>query len=461
MADEYDLLVIGAGAAGSTAASMAAEQGHRVALVERDKLGGTCLNYGCDPTKALLHVARLLHDARDARRFGLRISQAEADWEVVQGYVRRVIETIRGGTRDEAEASLREQGIDLFMGEATFLSPHEVKVGEETLRAARILLATGASPVVPECTGFAEAGYITNEEAVSLPKLPRSLAIVGGGPIGLEFAQLFHRFGVEVTVLEQMPALLGKDDRELADMLCGMLGKEGIRLETSVDLRRVERTEEGKRLTIKPDGKDEEQLEVDEILLATGRRPQYDALQIEKAGIETNEKGLVLSDTLQTSVPHIWAAGDVTRDYPFTHVASEHGKLALRNAFSEKPEPFNHSAIPWATYTDPALAHVGQTEEQLREAGAKYRVGRVSLEKLDRAIAEGETRGLVKLLVDGDGKILGGHILAPGAGEMIAPVVLAMRQGLPASVLAETILPYPTMTEAVRWAAGNLDDEQA
>lgn len=454
---EYDLLVIGAGAAGSTAATTAAEQGLRVALVERDRLGGTCLNYGCDPTKALLHVANLLHHAQHAAHYGLDIPSAEADWDKVQDYVKGVIKTIRGGTHEEAQAQLEEQGIDLFMGVARFTSPHEVAVGEQTFRAKQILLATGTTSAVPKCDGLEETGFITNVEAVSLPKLPQSLAILGGGPVGIEFAQMFHRFGVKVTVLEQASSLLVKEERELADRLCDLLRDEGMRLETDVNLRRAEHTTEGKRLTIKCGDRDEEQLVVEEILVATGRKPRYDDLDIDKAGIKTDEDGIVVSETLCTSVAHIWAAGDVTGDYPFTHVASAQADLVVHNAFDDEPQSWDHRAIPWVTYTDPELAHVGKTEAQLREAGIAYQVGRLDLAELDRAIAEGKTEGMVKLLVGEDGKLLGGHILAPRAGELIAPVVLAMRQGLPASALAETILPYPTLTEAVRWAATQLE----
>jgi pyruvate/2-oxoglutarate dehydrogenase complex dihydrolipoamide dehydrogenase (E3) component len=454
---EYDLLVIGAGAAGSTAASTAAEQGHRVALIERDRLGGTCLNYGCDPTKALLHVAHLLYHAQHSEHYGLDIPSAAANWDRVEGYVKKVVNTIRGGTHEEAKTNIEAQGIDLFMGEAHFVSPHEVAVGDQALRAKRIIIATGSAPVIPECEGVQETGFITNVEAVSLPKLPKSLAIIGGGPIGIEFAQLFHRFGVEVTVLEQAPALLSKDDQELADRLCGLLGNEGIRLETNVDLRRAERASDGKRLTIRCGDKDEEILVVEEVLLATGRKPRYDTLHPDKAGIETNEDGMVVSDTLRTSVAHIWVAGDVARDFPFTHVAAAQANLAIHNAFADEAQAWNRHAIPWVTYTDPELAHVGKTEEELKEEGTAYRVGRLELKKLDRAITEGETEGLVKLLADEKGKLLGGHILAPRAGELIAPVVLAMRQGLDVSALAETILPYPTLTEGVRWAATELE----
>ncbi|MCZ7573243.1 MAG: FAD-dependent oxidoreductase [Ardenticatenaceae bacterium] len=391
MTNDYDLVVIGAGAAGSTAASTAAESGHRVALVERDRLGGTCLNYGCDPTKTLLHVAQRLFHARHGSRYGLRIAAAEADWTAVHTWVGQVLDRIRGGTRIEAHRHIAATGIDLYWAEARFGSPHEVIVGTQTLRAARIIIATGGEARVPPIDGLREVGFLTNIEAVSLAPLPRRLAIVGGGPIGVEFAQLFHRFGVAVTVLEMADHILPKDDRELIDRLAGLLVDEGVRL--------------------------------------------------------------------RTSVAHIWAAGDVTGGYQFTHVAAEQGQLAAHNAFASRPTSFDDRVVPWVTYTDPALAHVGQTEEQLREAGVRYRVARLALNELDRAITTGETDGLVKLLADEEGQLLGGQILAPNAGDLIAPVVLAMHARLPVKVLAETILPYPTMAEGVRWAADKLVGE--
>lgn len=450
---EYDLLVIGAGAAGSTAASTAAADGKRVALVERDKIGGTCLNYGCDPTKTLIYIADLLYKAHHAERFGLRIGEANFDWNSVLSWVQQAQNRIRGGTTEEAAASLAQKGIEVLVGEAAFLSPYELSSAGKVFSASQIIIATGDENIVPPIDGLDDIGYITNVQAVSLPTLPRRLAILGGGAIGMEFAQLFHRFGVEVTVLEHGPVLLDKEDRELADELCSLLSNEGLRLETGVELRRVQRDPEGKCLTIRCSEREEEQLVVDEILLAIGRKPSLSALQLEKAGVETSKKGIVVDATLRTSQPHIWAAGDVTGALQFTHVAYEQGKLAAQNAFAQAPQPFDDHVIPWVTYTNPALSHVGKTEEQLRQDDVEYRVGRMFFKDVERAVAEGKTEGLVKLLVDQQGTILGGHILAEGAGDLLAPIILAMQAGIPVGKLATTIMPYPNMVEGVRWAA--------
>lgn len=451
---EYDLLVIGAGAAGSSAASNAARDGMRIALVERDEIGGTCLNYGCDPTKTMIHIAGLLYQARHADRFGLHTSGAMADWPSVMSWVQQVILRIRGGTSEEAATDLSSRDIEVLTGDATFVSPHELAIGDKIVSAPRIIIATGCQDIVPPIEGLTEVGYITNVQAVSLPSLPQRLAVVGGGAIGIEFAQMFHRFGVEVTVLERSPQLLDKEDRELVDILCTILTNEGVRLETSVELQRVQRDAKGKRLTIRCGDRGEEQLVVDEILLAIGRHPSLESLHLEQAGVKSSRKGIEVDATLRTNVPHIWAAGDVTGGLQFTHVAYEQGKLAAHNAFAQEPQPFDDRVIPWVTFSDPALAHVGQTEEQLREEGVEYKVAHMYFKDVERAISEGATDGLVKLLVDKQGMIRGGHILAPGAGDLLAPVILAMRARLTAEELASIIMPYPTMVEGVRWAAG-------
>ncbi len=450
---EYDLLVIGAGPAGSTAATTAAGGGKRVALIERDKIGGTCLNYGCDPTKTLIYIADLLYKAHHAERFGLRISEASFDWTSVLSWVQQVQNQIRGGTPEEAAAALSQKGIEVLIGEAAFLSPRELSIAGKSVSASRIIIAAGDENIVPPIEGLDDVGYITNVQAISLPTLPRRLAILGGGAIGMEFAQLFHRFGVEVTVMEHGQTLLDKEDRELADTLCKLLTDEGVRLETNVELRRAQHVSSGKCLTIRCGEREEEQLVVDEILLAIGRRPSLASLHLERAGIKISKKGIEVDATLRTSQPHIWAAGDVTGALQFTHVAYEQGKLAAQNAFASDPRPFEGHVIPWVTYTKPALSHVGKTEEQVRQEGADYRVARMFFNDVERSVAEGKTGGLVKLLVDKQGMILGGHILAEEAGDLLAPIILAMQTGATVETLAATIMPYPNMVEGVRWAA--------
>ena len=450
----YDLLVIGGGASGSSALTNLQDRGYKLALVERDKLGGTCLNYGCDPTKALLYIASQLHKAQHAERYGLQIPHAGFDWSAVQKYVQKVINQIRGGTPEEADKNFKDA--DLFKGQARFISSHEVEVNGQRLRAERIIIASGTIATVPPIKGLKDAGFITNVEAVSLAALPKRLAILGGGPIGIEFSQMFRRFGVEVTVLEKAPHVLATEDRDMAEALVSLLSKEGINFKTSVEITQVSRTDSGKRLSLQRENGSQSELVVDEILVAIGRTPALKEMDLEAAGVETTEKGIKVDKNLRTNVPHIWAAGDIASKYQFTHVASEQGKLAGLNAFATSPQAFDDSAIPWGTYTYPNLAHVGRTEEELREAGQEYRVVLHSFKELVRAITDDQTEGMVKLLADPSGKILGGHVLAEQAGELLSPVVVAMKAGLPVSALAHTIQPYPTVAEAVMQAAKQL-----
>ena len=456
MSETYDLLVIGAGAAGGAAARAAVSRGARVIQVERDKIGGTCLNYGCDPTKTLLHIAQELYRARHSEKFGLAIPLSSLEWQQVQAHVRGVVEQMRGGNTKEASKQLCQQGIDFLAGEACFISPREVVVNGQTIAAERIVIATGCQASVPQIEGLREAGFLTNVSAVWLPTLPDRLAIIGGGAIGIEFAQMFQRFGVKVTVIERNAQILEKEERELAAKLHSVLVDEGIELITGVELQRVQKTSAGKKLTYRREPEGERELVVDSILVALGRRPAIEGLDLEKIGVKTTPKGIEVDKTLRTSLPHIWAAGDVVSSYKFTHVASEQGNLAAHNAFAEQPTPFDDRVIPWVTFTDPPLAHVGQTEEELHRANVLYKTARVEFKELERALIMGQTAGLIKLLVDAQGQLLGGHILGARADELLAPLILAMHSRLPIEQLAATLMPYPTLSEGLRVAASQL-----
>ena len=286
-----------------------------------------------------------------------------------------------------------------------------------------------------------------------MPELPKRLVVIGGGPIGLEFAQMFSRFGVQVVVLERGEQPLPREDHELAMALCSRLTAEGIRLEFGAEMRCGEINEHGKHIHFHGRAGKEEDLVTDQLLVAVGRRPALDALNLAAAGVRTTKEGISTDATLRTNVPHIWAAGDITSQYQFTHVASDQGELVAHNVFAQEPQAFDDRVIPWVTFTDPELARVGMSEADLQEAKIEYRVGRAYFNKLDRAIATDQTFGSVKLLAAADGKILGGHILGANAGDLIAPVVYALRFDLTGKMMAEAMLPYPTMAEAVRWAA--------
>jgi pyruvate/2-oxoglutarate dehydrogenase complex dihydrolipoamide dehydrogenase (E3) component len=466
---DFELLVIGGGPAGSGAANTAAKAGAKVALVEKDKLGGTCLNYGCDPTKTLLHSAHILRRAKNGAALGLKIASAEGDWTALQNRVQQVMQRIRGGTPEESIRKTREQGIEVIVGEGVLVGPNEVRVSGQVYRADHIIIAVGGESFAPPIDGLKSAGYITNREAIFLQELPKSIAIIGAGPIGVEFAQMFHGFGVEVTVLEAEEKLLPTEDQEVAEILCGLLTDAGIRMEINVDIQRVRTVQAGKKLTFRCDEGDVEELIVDEILIATGRRPDTESLGLKEAGVKLGDKGeIIVDDTLRTNVENIWVAGDATHKFPFTHVAHDQGMLAAKNALAVlhrkgKPQPFDYSVIPWVTFTDPPLAHVGQTEDELREDGVKYRSMCVKLEELEAAQQKGETDGVFKLLVSDDDKglVLGAHMLGYEAGEQLAALSLAMKHQIPVASLAELIIAYPTFSAAIRWTARKLTEESA
>lgn len=466
-APHYDLVVVGAGGAGSTAAGEAVNRGAKVAMVERWKVGGTCLNVGCDPTKTMVHAARVHHQTRHAARYGTAVEAVRLDWEAVVTRVAAVIDTIRGGDGDK---NVRDSGIALYKGSARFRTPHELEISpsatenavEEvvTVTADKVILATGAAERTPPVAGLAEVGYITNVEAVALPRLPRSLAIIGGGVIATEFAQIFRRFGVEVTMLGSADHLLPREDRELTAELRRVLEREGVDVQTGVRVTRAELVDGVTCLSgARADGEPVEFCQAEEILVAAGRAPVVADLNLEAAGVAYDPKdGIRVGDDLATTAPHIWAVGDCTNRFPFTHYADYQARVAEHNAMSSLPaRRATERVVPWTTFTDPEFARVGLTEQEARDAGYDVKCATVKMAELARPITSGETDGMVKLVADNaTGRILGGHALAAHAGDILAEVVLAMRHGLPATAIAETIHSYPTFGEAVFWAAYEL-----
>jgi len=451
----FDLIVIGAGAAGSTIAGEAVGRGARVAMIERWKVGGTCLNVGCDPTKTMVRSAEILHLAQTAERFGITVNEVRADWPAVMRRVETVIDTIRGGDGDQ---NVRNSGVVLFKEQARFRSAHEIEAGGVLLHGAKIIIAAGAEAIIPPIDGLRDAGFLTNREAVSLPTLPTSLAIVGGGVIAVEFAQIFARFGVAVTILNSRDRILPREEPALTEALQEALESEGIRIEQGVRARRVECHAGGKRI-FSDRGGETVVTDAAEILLATGRQPATAGLNLEAASVEYDKRGIAVNAELQTNLPHIYAVGDVVANgLPFTHVADYHAHIAEHNALSGLPSRrVDYHAVPWAVFTDPELARVGMTEAEAMEAGHDVICATVRMRDLARAITADERSGLVKLVADRvSGRLLGGHILAARGGELLGEVALALRLRLPVSALCETIHAYPTLSEAVYWAAYEL-----
>ncbi len=450
----FDLVAIGGGTAGLVTAAAAAGLGARTALVERDRLGGECLWTGCVPSKALIGSARIARALSRTDEFGLDGSLSNVDGGRVLESVREVRARIQP---HDDPARFRDMGVEVMEGEGRFLSDRELDVeGPDVarrLRARRFVIATGGRPDVPSIPGLEEAGYFTHETAFDRPDLPRSVAILGAGPIGVEFAQAYRRLGVEVTLLEMEDRILVREDAELASRLQDRLEAEGIRVRTGAAVARVERGEgnPGQVRLLSEDGR---RIEAEEVLVAAGRRPNVEALELARAGVEAEEDGIRVDERLRTSRKHIYAAGDVTGGLLFTHVADHEARTVVRNALFPLSTKPRYEAVPWCTFTEPELARVGLTEAEARERhGDGVRSFSYDLKELDRAIADRAAEGLVKLVVDRKGRILGGHILGASAGTMIVEVALAMEHDIRIGKLSDLVHPYPTMSEGVRHAA--------
>lgn len=454
--EKYDVIIIGAGAAGSTAVELLNNAGLSVALVEKNALGGTCLNYGCDPTKTALRTAKIVHDAQNSGKYGLEIGDVGLNWWGLLDHIESVQNMMRGGTEEEARAQMRERGIDLIIGEGRFVSEHEVAVNGRILQADQIIIATGTRAFVPNIEGLQHTGFVTNKTIFQMPLQPQSLAVVGGGPIGVEFAQMFNRFGTKVRLIEASSHILPKDDEALASELESILIHEGIDVLTHASVTAARPADGGKQLTISYESGYQEEITVGEILVAVGRQAVFDTLDLNAAGVEAGDGRIEVNDALQTNVSHIWAPGDVSAVYQFTHVASRQGEHVAHNIINGEAKPFEKSPIPWVTYSDPELAHVGKTAVQLEAENIPFKTISSSFENNARAMTMGKTNGRIKLLVGEDDRILGGHVLATNGGELLGPIILAMKENIPATALAKTVWPYPTMSESLGKAAQEL-----
>jgi pyruvate/2-oxoglutarate dehydrogenase complex dihydrolipoamide dehydrogenase (E3) component len=426
--------------------------GTRVALVERDRFGGECLWTGCVPSKALLRTTQTLSDARQAELLGLTATEISFDFRRVMDSMREVIARIQ--PHDDPE-TIQKKGVETFQGTAEILGPGRVSVDGEAMATKRIVIATGSRPIVPPIAGLEDIGYLTHESALELDELPRRLLILGAGPIGLEFAQIFNRLGSEVTVVELLETVLPREDAELSDQLRRILEAEGIGFLLGHKAVTASTVEGGRELQLQKTDGSTARIEVDEILVATGMRPHTQGLGLEKIGVELDERGAVEVDAkMRTTAPNVWAAGDVTGVLLFTHVADYQARLIVRNMFFPFPARADYSRVPWAIYTDPAIAHVGLTESEARERyGDRIGVYRHSFEDLDRAVTDRAAQGLVKLITDSRGRLLGGHVLGRHADTVIHEVALAMRAGVKIGGLSQMVHAYPTWPEGIRRAA--------
>jgi mercuric reductase len=446
-----DLLVVGGGSAGFAAAIAAAELGATVTIVESGTLGGTCVNVGCVPSKTMLRAAEALHRARQANFAGIHTEAAPAVLEAVVAQ------------KDELVASLRQQKywdvlasyptVKLVAGSARLNGREGITVNGQPVRAGKVLLATGAHPWAPPIPGLAETPYLSSTEALVLTDLPQRLIVVGGSAVGLELAQMFARLGSRVTLLEAMPHIAPAEDAEIGEALAGYLREEGIAISTGVTVTGVAGRPGAYRVRVREEA-GEKVIEAEQLLVATGRRANTAGLGLESAGIRLGGKGEIeVDEYLETGRPGTYAAGDVTGDPMFVYVAAYAGKLAAANALRGNQRRYDLSALPRVTFTDPAIAAVGLTEAQARTGGAEVRVARLPMAYVPRALAARDTRGLIKLVASASGQLLGAHILAPEAGEMVEAAVMAMRVHIPVDEIAAMFHPYLTNAEGIKLAA--------
>jgi pyruvate/2-oxoglutarate dehydrogenase complex dihydrolipoamide dehydrogenase (E3) component len=451
-APRYNLVVIGAGTAGLVTAAGAAGLGAKVALVERHLLGGDCLNVGCIPSKCIIRSSRVVADIRDANQFGIRVPLGmEVDFPAVMERMRRL--RARISAHDSARR-FKDMGVDLFLGEGHFSGPDAVEVAGKTLRFKKAVIATGTRPVHPTIEGLAEAGFLTNETVFSLTERPRRLAVIGGGPIGCELAQAFRRLGCEVTLFHSASHILNREDGEAAEVLQQSFIRDGIRLILNCKTKRVGKENGIKVIHIECGGKEEE-IAVDEVLVGAGRAPNVEGLNLEAVGVKYDKReGVEVNEHLQTTNPRIYATGDICLKYKFTHTADATARMVIQNALFLGRKKLSALTIPWCTYTDPEIAHVGLYEREAREKGIAVDTFIRPLNDVDRAIADGEEEGFVKIHVKkGTDKILGATIVARHAGEMLSEITLAIVGNLGLGTLSNVIHTYPTQAEAIKQAA--------
>jgi pyruvate/2-oxoglutarate dehydrogenase complex dihydrolipoamide dehydrogenase (E3) component len=445
-----DICIIGAGSAGLSVAAGASQLGAETVLIEANKMGGDCLNYGCVPSKSLLAAAHVAENIRQARRFGITAGEPQIDFRAVHDHLRGVIAAIAPHDSVERFEGL---GARVILAAARFIGPREVVAGDFRIRARRFVIATGSSPLRPPIPGLDRVPYHTNETIFDLVERPRHLLIVGGGPVGCELAQAFRRLGAAVSLVE-MADLLAKDDPELVGLLRRQLEREGVALHERTKMTGVEPAGAGLALLTERQGKPD-RLEGSHLLLAVGRRANFAELGLDAAGIAHSQAGITVDRSLRTSNRRVYAIGDAAGGLQFTHVAGYHAGIVIRSALFRLPARVDYRAVPRVTYTDPELAQVGLSEPEAQGVGQTVRVLRWSLAENDRAQAERTTEGLVKVIADKRGRVLGAAILAPHAGELIQPWILAVANGLKLSAIANMIAPYPTLGEASKRAAGS------
>ncbi|MBO0792160.1 MAG: FAD-dependent oxidoreductase [Ktedonobacteraceae bacterium] len=444
----YDLTIIGGGSAGLTAAHLAQSLGTTVLLIDKQRLGGDCLHYGCVPSKSLIHVARIVQQAKHAESLGVPSTYQSVDMTKVSASIQSVIQQV-----SDVEKRYTE-GVTVAFGQASFTSSKMLRLNNEEITSRSMLIATGSHPSVPQIEGLQATGFLTNEDVFDLTALPESLVVAGGGPIGVELAQALGRLGTKITIIQGPERLLPREDPEASEMIANVLKSEGIDIITNARVVKTHRNDTKKVITAQQ-GKQFMQFEADELLLALGREPNIEEhLNLEAAGVQYNKKGIFVDEHLQTSAPHIFALGDVIGGYLFTHVASYHAGIAVRNALIPlAKKKVDYRVVPWCTFTEPEVARVGLTPAEAERQYKRVRITKFPWSEIDRAQTANETAGFIKLVLAGKKEqIVGAHLVGAGAGELLGEIALAMQHHLPINDIFNTIHPYPTMSTGLQQA---------
>lgn len=451
-AHRYALVIVGAGPAGLVAAELAAALGAKVALIERHLIGGTCLNTGCVPSKALIRTSRLYAEMRDAARYGaVAPEHIEVDFAAAMERVRRIRSHLTGGA---SVRRLAAKGVDVFFGNVRFTGSDTLTVNEQTLRFGKALVSTGARPHIPVIPGLKEAGFLTNANVFNLTELPKRLLVIGGGPLGCELAQAFRRLGSSVTIVQDMPLFLEREERDAAQILSDAFTRDGI--EVRLNTRAVGvRIVDGEKVVDLISDDYHSSVTVDAILTGVGRMPNVNGLDLEQAGVEYDDTaGIRVDDFLRTSNPRIFAAGDVCLQDQYTDIAAAAARIVVHNALLRGRMRLSELVVPWCTYTDPEIAHVGMYVREANRRGIPVKTFTVPMHEIDRAVTDSEDGGFVKIHIrDGSDTILGATIVARHAGDMINEITLAMVAGIGLRTLSQVIHAYPTQAEAIRQAA--------